>query len=121
MSALETAATVVYDDRPPDEEAHYTFGIDHSKGATIVTRPDLWVGMSIFPSEAAQLEKCFAQFKLPQKLLHNPSNSHATNGVKTDDTDLTFSTAMRQVSSYTQPSSLMSGCRTLHLRLMGPL
>ena len=63
MSALKDAATVVYDDRPPDKGAYYTFSIDHSKGAVVVTRPDLWVGgMSIFLSEAAELEKYFAQF-----------------------------------------------------------
>ncbi len=96
MSALKDAATVVYDDRPPDEDAHYTFGIDHSKGAVVVTRPDLWVGMSIFPSEAAGLEKYFAQFMIPHKLQNSLTNGHATNGVKADDT----------------PSGLLNGNKT---------
>lgn len=54
MSDLKNAATVVYDDRPPDEDAHYTFTIDYSKRAVVVTRPDLRAGMSIFPSKVAQ-------------------------------------------------------------------
>ena len=53
ISASENAATVVYDDSPPDDTL-YTFGIEHSRGVVGVSRPDLWVGMSIFPSEAAQ-------------------------------------------------------------------
>ena len=111
MSAPKIAVTVAYDDRSPDGDAHYTLGIDHSKGAVVATRPDLWAGISIFLSETTQLEKYFAQFMIPQKLQNNLSNGHATNGAKADDTPLTFSTVMRQVSSSTRPSSLRSCCQ----------
>ena len=65
LSTLGEAATVVYDDRPPDEDAHYTWGVDHAKGAIVVVRPDLWVAMSAFPDETAELDRYFGNFLLP--------------------------------------------------------
>lgn len=66
LLTLRDTATVVYDDRPPDEDAHYTWGIDHTKGAVVVVRPDLWVGTSAFPGETAVLDHYFGNFLLPQ-------------------------------------------------------
>ena len=64
---LHDAATLVYDDRPPDEDAHNIFGVDHAKGAVVVVRPDLWVGMSAFPAEMQKLDQYFGNFMLPQE------------------------------------------------------
>lgn len=65
LLTLSDAATVVYDDRPPDEDAHFTWGVDHAKGAIVVVRPDLWVGMSVFPGETGKLNHYFGNFLLP--------------------------------------------------------
>jgi phenol 2-monooxygenase len=55
-------ATVVFDDRVPDEDAHYTWGVNHQKGAVAVVRPDLWHGMSCFPEETEKLNEYFSAF-----------------------------------------------------------
>ncbi len=67
LATLRETATVVFDDRPPDEDAHYVWGIDHSKGAVVVVRPDLWVGMSACPNQPTELDGYFRQFLLPVK------------------------------------------------------
>ena len=66
LRALGDVATMMFDDRPPDEDAHYTWGVDHAKGAVVVVRPDLWVGMSAFPSMTAELDHYFGNFLLPK-------------------------------------------------------
>lgn len=66
LRTLGDIVTIVYDDRLLDEDAHYTWGIDHAKGAVVVVRPDLWVGMSAFPGETARLDHYFGIFLLPQ-------------------------------------------------------
>ncbi|KAI1146765.1 FAD binding domain-containing protein [Nemania diffusa] len=58
----DTGATVVFDDRAPDEDAHTTWGANHSTGAVAVIRPDLWVGMTAFPERSGEIEEYFAQF-----------------------------------------------------------
>lgn len=55
-------ASVVFDDRAPDEDAHYTYGVNHKKGAVSVVRPDLWHGMACFPEETEKLDKYFSGF-----------------------------------------------------------
>ncbi|KAI1749774.1 FAD binding domain-containing protein [Xylaria castorea] len=55
---------VLYDDRPPDEDAHTTFGVNHAKGGIAVIRPDLWVGMTAFPDETDAVADYFAGFLL---------------------------------------------------------
>ena len=98
--ALCDTATTVYDDRPPDEDAHYTWGVDHAKGAIVVVRPDLWVGMSAFPGETAELDHYFGSFLLPSYKVKKATNvvkdipakgpkadshfSEKMNGYKTD-------------------------------------
>ena len=62
---LRETATTVYDDRPPDEDAHYTWGVDHAKGAIVVVRSDLWVGMSAFPGETAEVGPLLWQLSTP--------------------------------------------------------
>lgn len=61
---LRDVATLVYDDRSPDEDAHYYYGINHARGAIVVVRPDLWVGMSAWPEETVTIDEYFAGFLL---------------------------------------------------------
>ena len=63
---LRDVATLVYDDRSPDEDAHYWYGINHARGAVIVVRPDLLVGMSAWPEDTSAIDKYFAGFLLEQ-------------------------------------------------------
>jgi phenol 2-monooxygenase len=65
LDTLRAAAEVVCDDRPPEEDAHSTYGVDHSTGAIIAVRPDLWVGMSAIPSDLECLDGYFSSFLVP--------------------------------------------------------
>ncbi|KAK1958705.1 FAD binding domain-containing protein [Colletotrichum sublineola] len=62
LTRLADLATMVYDDRAPDEDAHYTYGINHARGAVIVVRPDLMIGMSAWPEESECIKGYFAGF-----------------------------------------------------------
>lgn len=53
LEMLRRVATVVYDDRAPDEDAHYWFGVNHARGCVVVGRPDLRVGVSAALSKGA--------------------------------------------------------------------
>lgn len=64
LDMLRQAATVVYDDRAPDEDAHTTYGVDHGSGAVVVVRPDLWIGTSALPDDNDALESYFDGFLL---------------------------------------------------------
>ncbi|KAJ5825715.1 hypothetical protein N7474_002853 [Penicillium riverlandense] len=64
LAPLKEHATVVYDDRTPDEDAHYWYGVNHARGAVVVVRPDLAVGMSVWPEETEKLDKYFTSFLL---------------------------------------------------------
>jgi phenol 2-monooxygenase len=55
LEGIRTEATVVYDDRAPDEDAHYTYGVNHACGCVVVVRPDLVVGMSAWPEETDKI------------------------------------------------------------------
>ncbi|KAI9661313.1 MAG: hypothetical protein M1821_009640 [Bathelium mastoideum] len=68
LNALQKEATFVFDDRPPDETAHTTWGANHERGAVVVVRPDLWVGNSCFLDDFAGLDGYFASFLLPSKV-----------------------------------------------------
>ena len=74
LQALINKACIVFDDRPPDEDAHCTVGVDHDKGAVVVVRPDLWVGTSLFSGEAGKLKQYFDQFLLSGGGSKTPSN-----------------------------------------------
>lgn len=54
--------TLLFDDRPPDEDAHTTWGVNHTTGGVAVIRPDLWVGMTCFPAEVDKLSAYFGKF-----------------------------------------------------------
>ena len=60
----KVGAHVVFDDRPPDEDAHTMWGANHSKGGVAVIRPDLWVGVTAFPDEMERVAEFFDGFLL---------------------------------------------------------
>ena len=62
LQHLRDVATVVYNDRSPYKDAHYWYGINHARGAVIVVRPDLWVGISAWSEDAVTIDKYFEGF-----------------------------------------------------------
>jgi phenol 2-monooxygenase len=62
LQRLRQIATLVYDDRPPDEDAHYWFAINHARGAVVVSRPDLQVGISTSLDSSRLLYEYFSSF-----------------------------------------------------------
>ncbi|KAL5361513.1 FAD binding domain-containing protein [Aspergillus floccosus] len=72
LAPLEDQATIVYDDRAPDEDAHYWYGVNHARGALVVVRPDLAVGVSAWPEEISKLNKYFAMFLLESEKVVPP-------------------------------------------------
>ena len=62
LSHLRENASVVYDDRSPDEDAGYWYGTNHARGAVVAARPDLLVGTSCRPEEGEVLKEYFAGF-----------------------------------------------------------
>ncbi|KAF2821203.1 hypothetical protein CC86DRAFT_359922 [Ophiobolus disseminans] len=65
LHILRQYATIIYDDRTPDEDAHTTWGVNHTDGGLAVVRPDLWVGMTALPDDVDTLSRYFAGFLLP--------------------------------------------------------
>ena len=59
---LREHATVLYDDRAPDEDAHYWYGGSHARGAIVIVRPDLWIGMSTWPEKVEDISNYFDSF-----------------------------------------------------------
>ncbi|MCJ1432695.1 hypothetical protein MMC27_002052 [Xylographa pallens] len=87
LAGLKDVATLAYDDRAPDEDAHYWYGVNHARGAVVVVRPDLWVGMSAFPQETELVADYLGSFLLPVeggKGAGHLGNGHGVlaNGVK---------------------------------------
>ncbi|KAL2831499.1 FAD binding domain-containing protein [Aspergillus cavernicola] len=68
LKELREHATVVYDDRVPDDDAHYWYGVNHARGAVVAVRPDLVVGVSVWPEDVESLEAYFGSFLLRQNL-----------------------------------------------------
>lgn len=75
FASLRQHATVVYDDRSPDEDSAYCYGINHARGAIVAVRPDLWVGTSCWPEEGSILAEYFGGF-LVEKQAQGESTSH---------------------------------------------
>lgn len=65
IAALREAATILYDDRAPDEDAHTTWGANHTTGALVVVRPDLWTGISAAPNELQEINDYLEGFLIP--------------------------------------------------------
>lgn len=59
---------VLYDDRAPDEDAHYTYGANHTTGGLVVIRPDLWTGLTSAPGETDKIDAYFDGFLLPDRV-----------------------------------------------------
>ena len=70
LKSLREHATIVFDDRVPDEDAHYWYGINHARGAVVVVRPDLWLGMSAWPEDVEAVEEYFGGFLVDQHEAH---------------------------------------------------
>lgn len=66
LESLRDKATMVYDDRAPDEDAHYWYGANHARGGVVVVRPDLWVGTSVWPEHSSRLDAYFGAFLIEQ-------------------------------------------------------
>lgn len=81
MRNLRDYARVVYDDRAPDEDAGYWYGINHARGAVVAVRPDLCVGTSCWPEEDSILGSYFKGFLLGNR---GPGNGGLTKGEMTN-------------------------------------
>lgn len=57
--------TLLFDDRTPDEDAHTTYGVDYTKGAVVVVRPDLIIGTAVALHDTASLGPYFASWLKP--------------------------------------------------------
>lgn len=60
--ALPAGATVLFDDRAPDEDAHTSWGANHLTGGVAVIRPDLWVALTAYPDETEVMSGFFEGF-----------------------------------------------------------
>ena len=70
LDGLRENAEVVFDDRPPEEDAHGVYEINHARGAVVVVRPDLWVGVCAWPEEADKvLGEYFGGFLVEKSML----------------------------------------------------
>ncbi|KAL4900542.1 hypothetical protein BDW74DRAFT_93501 [Aspergillus multicolor] len=65
LRLLQEMATVLADDRAPDEDAHSTYSVHHRIGAAVVIRPDLWVGCSTALGAVSELGEYFDRFLVP--------------------------------------------------------
>lgn len=84
---LREVATIVSDDRAPDDDAHYQYGINHTRGAVVVVRPDLMVGITAWPEDMEAVEKYLAGFLNPvETLLLNDHVESKVNGHSEDTT-----------------------------------
>lgn len=63
-ATLWREATVVFDDRAPDEDAHSIWGANHGTGGVAIVRPDLWVGLTCAPGKSEKLVGYFDGFLL---------------------------------------------------------
>ncbi|BCS28307.1 uncharacterized protein APUU_61355S [Aspergillus puulaauensis] len=68
LKGLREHAAVVYDDRVPDDDAHYWYGVNHARGAAVAVRPDLSVGVSVWPEDVEGLDAYFGEFLVKQKV-----------------------------------------------------
>ncbi|KAL5333163.1 FAD binding domain-containing protein [Aspergillus crustosus] len=68
LKELRGNATFVYDDRVPDDDGHYWYNVNHARGAVVAVRPDLTVGVSVWPEDVETLEAYFGGFLVRQRL-----------------------------------------------------
>ena len=65
LKEVRERCRVLCDDRAPDENAHTCYEVDHGKGAVVVVRPDLWVGMNVVLGEGGRLGGYFGEWLVP--------------------------------------------------------
>ena len=65
LKLVRDKSTVLFDDRPPDEDAHTCYEVDHGRGAVVVVRPDLYIGDTFFLDECNGLQEYFGRWLLP--------------------------------------------------------
>lgn len=65
LKEVRKRCRVLCDDRAPDENAHTCYEVDHGKGAVVVVRPDLWVGMNVVLGEGGRLGGYFGEWLVP--------------------------------------------------------
>jgi phenol 2-monooxygenase len=80
LKSLREHAAVVFDDRVPDEDAHYWYGVNHARGAVVAVRPDLAVGISIWPENVEELDAYFGAF-LVRQTAGRPENTKCATEV----------------------------------------
>lgn len=68
LRGLRDVTTLVYDDRAPDEDAHYCYAVNHARGCAVVVRPDLVVGTSVWPEDTDGLFEYFSGFLVENAL-----------------------------------------------------
>ena len=118
---LREHATVVFDDRSPEEDAAYWYGINHARGAVVAVRPDLWVGMSCWPEEGddvlgeyfggflveRKFERGFMSYAAEEKLVNGLNGMNGVDGAKEvndingmNDTDHLKTPSVRRLPGY---------------------
>ena len=70
LEEVRKRGRLLYDDRAPDESAHTWFEVDHGRGAVVVVRPDLWVGVSVFLNRGDLLDSYFGKWLVPDSRGH---------------------------------------------------
>ncbi|KAL4902079.1 hypothetical protein BDW74DRAFT_181241 [Aspergillus multicolor] len=101
-------ATLIYDDRPPDADAHYWYGVNHVRGAVAVVRPDLGIGVSIWPEEVERLDAYFGGFLVKaremESLAHSPGGMASTRGVQSLMDEITVAEEKSRAAAATSGS-----------------
>ena len=85
LDGLRKNAEVIFDDRPPGEDAHGVYEFNHARGAVVVVRPDLWLGVCAWPEEAEKvLGEYFGGFLVEKPMLGMQEESGACRGIIKD-------------------------------------
>nr|POE77923.1 hypothetical protein CFP56_09565 [Quercus suber] len=65
LAFVASNATLVFDDRTPDDDAHAVYEVERACGAAVVIRPDLWIGTSAMLDDAiSSFDAYFERFLL---------------------------------------------------------
>ncbi|RYO89438.1 hypothetical protein DL766_006783 [Monosporascus sp. MC13-8B] len=92
LEDLRNIATVVYDDRQPDEDAHYWYGVNHARGAVVVVRPDLVVGTSTWPEDIGAINEYLSGFLVNPVASNGNGNGHMNGNGHTNATGGNYNT-----------------------------
>ncbi|KAL5044320.1 hypothetical protein BDW71DRAFT_215705 [Aspergillus fruticulosus] len=103
LRGLRDHATVVYDDRAPDADAHYWYGVNHARGAVAAIRPDLAIGVSIWPEEIEKLEAYFGGFLVKHNVSVSEGGMMEENQVDFTNQEVNGAERSRAVAAATRP------------------